>query len=94
MEGKGGRNKNWLSVKSRISWSVKIYHHRKDDGGSGRFNDPEEHQAGELDEGEQVNLPQRNMSQVDEVWLVLSWHPKQLQPVEELSKDRSTTGAD
>lgn len=55
----------------------KIYHHRKDDGSTGCFNDPEEHQAAELNDGEQVNLPQWNMSQVDKVRLVLRWHPKQ-----------------
>lgn len=63
-----------------------MYHHRKHDGSTGCLNDPEEHQATELDDGEQVNLAERNMPQVDEVWLVFRWHPKQPQPVKELYK--------
>ncbi len=32
------------------------YHHRKDYGSSGSFDDPEKQQAAELDNGEHVNL--------------------------------------
>lgn len=34
-----------------------------------------------------MNLPQGDVAQVDEVWLVLRWHAKQFQAVEELRSD-------
>ena len=56
-------------------------HHGEDDGIIGGLDDPEHDQAAELDDGEEMDLPQGNVSQVDEVRLVLGWHAKQLQTV-------------
>lgn len=53
-----------------------LYHHGKDNGGSGGLDDPEENQAAELDDGEEMNLSEWNVSQVNEVWLVFSRHPE------------------
>lgn len=64
-------------------------HHGEDDGIIGGLDDPEHDQAAELDDGEEVDLPQGNVSQVDEVWLVLGWHTKQLQTVKELMSNRT-----
>lgn len=46
------------------------YHDREYDGSHGRFEDPEEGQAHHLQEGEEVDPAQRDVAQVDEVWLV------------------------
>lgn len=68
----------------------RIYHHGENDGSFGGFSDPEEDKGAELDDGEQVDLPQRNMSQIDEVGLVFRWHPEQLQTVKELRMEQNT----
>ena len=63
-----------------------VYHHGEDDGGGGGLDDPEQHQTGELCQREEVHLPQGDVPQVDEVRLVLSRHPEELQTVEELGE--------
>lgn len=60
------------------------HHHGEDDGSRRRLDHPEQHQAGELGDGEQVDLSQRDVTQVDEVRLVLCRHAEQLEAVEEL----------
>lgn len=60
------------------------HHHGEDDGGAGSFDGPEQDEAEQLDEGEEVHLAQGHVAQVDEVRLVLGRHPEQLQAVEEL----------
>lgn len=62
------------------------HHHRKHNGSLGGLDDPEQNQTAELDDGEQVHLPQGHVSQIDEVWLVLGWHTKQSQAVKELQR--------
>lgn len=75
-------------VKGTCEWvRFYIYHHREDHRGSSRFDDPQQHQAGELNYCEYVNLPQRHVSQVDQVRLVLCRHPKQLNTVKELQRN-------
>lgn len=69
-----------------------FYHHRKDYGGSGGFDDPEKHQAAELDDGEHVNFSQRDVSQVDKIRLVFCRHPKQLQTIKELNGKHTQHG--
>lgn len=61
-----------------------MYHHGKDDGSSGGLDDPEENQTAELDDGEQMNLSEWNVPQVNEVWLVFSRHPEQPQTIKKL----------
>lgn len=67
---------------------VCMYHHGEDDGSGGGLDHPQQHQAGELGDGEQVHLPQGHVAQVDEVGLVLGWHAEQLDPVKELRPER------
>lgn len=59
-------------------------HDGEDDGEEGGFEDPEDSEADDLQQREQVNSPEWNMAQVRVVWLVLRWHQKQLDPVPEL----------
>lgn len=77
-------------------WDIRIlykqtpqtsYHHGENDGSSGGFNDPQKHQAAELDDGEQVDLSQRDVSQVNKVRLVFRRHPKQPQTIKELTAE-------
>lgn len=60
------------------------YHNREDDCQEGGFEDPEHTQTYDLDQCEQVYLPQRNMAKVGVVGLVLGRHHVQLNPVPEL----------
>lgn len=60
------------------------HHHGEDDGGACRLDGPEDDKAAELDRGEDVDLPQRDVAQVDQVRLVLGRHAEQLDPIEEL----------
>lgn len=62
----------------------RCYHHRKDNGSLGGLDDPEQDQAAELDDREEVHLPQRNMAQVDEVRLMFGRHAEQPETVEQL----------
>lgn len=65
------------------------HHHGKNNGSGRRLDHPEQHQARELGDGEQVNLSQWDVPQVDEVWLVLCRHAEQLEAVKELRKRAS-----
>lgn len=49
-------------------------HHGEDDGQEGGFEDPEDGQAGDLDQREEVHPPQRDVAEVGEVRLVLGRH--------------------
>lgn len=67
-----------------------FYHHGKDNSSLRGLDDPEQDQAAELDDGEEVHLPQGDMAQVDEVWLMFGWHAEQPQTVEQLHRYRQT----
>lgn len=67
-----------------ISSASSGYHHGEDDGGPGRLDDPQQDQAAELDDGEEVHLPQRDVAKVDEVWLMLGRHAEKPQAIEKL----------
>lgn len=69
------------------------YHHRKNDGSLGGLDDPEQDQAAELDDGEQMHLPQGYMAKVDEVRLMFGWHAKQPQPVKELHRHKQNSSS-
>lgn len=60
------------------------HHDRENDGCHSRLEDPEHGQAQYLDEGEEVDLPEGDVTQVNQVWLVFSWHQEQLQTIHEL----------
>ena len=60
------------------------YHQRKYEGGRGGLDDPESRECGHLDQGEQVDLLQRDVAQVHRVGLVLRGHEEQETPVYEL----------
>lgn len=64
--------------------SVNPNHDGEDDGEEGGFEDPEDGEADDLQQCEQVNSPEWNMAQVGVVRLVLRWHQEQLDPVPEL----------
>lgn len=73
--------------KERGCWWWSTHHHWEDDSSGGCLDYPEQHQTRELGNSEQVHLPQGHVAQVDEIWLVLCWHAKQLQTVKELRND-------
>lgn len=50
------------------------YHDREYDGGHGGLEDPQQSQAEDLDEGEEVDLPEGNVSQVNQVRLMFRRH--------------------
>lgn len=60
------------------------YHHGENDGSLGGLDDPQQDQTAELDDGEEVHLPQRDVAKVDEVRLMFGRHAEQPQTVEEL----------
>ena len=60
------------------------HHDREDDGRYGRLEGPEDSQTDNLDQGEEMDSPQRNVTQEGEVWLVLGWHQIQLDTLPEL----------
>lgn len=62
------------------------YHDREYDGGHGGLEDPQQSQAEDLDEGEEVDLPEGNVSQVNQVRLMFRRHQKQLKTIHELQK--------
>lgn len=53
------------------------YHHWKHNGCLGSLDDPQQHQAAELDDGEEVHLPQWDVAKVNEVRLMFGWHAEQ-----------------
>lgn len=64
------------------------YHHGEHDRCSRDLDDPEHHQTGELHQGEDVDLPQRHVAQINQIRLVLGRHTKQLDSVKELQRKR------
>lgn len=50
------------------------HHYWENDGEEGGLEDPEDSQTDYLDQGEQMDASQRNMTQEGEVWLVFGWH--------------------
>lgn len=64
------------------------YHHGKHYSCCRRLNDPQQHQTGELHQGEAVDLPQRHVAQVDQIGLVLGRHAEQLDSVKELQRQQ------
>lgn len=66
------------------------HHHGEDDGGGRGLDDPEDDEAGQLHHSEHVDLPQRDVAQVDQVRLVFGWHAEQFDAVEELQRDGQT----
>lgn len=49
-------------------------HHGEDYGQEGGFENPEDGQAGDLNQREEVHPPQGDVAEVGEVRLVLGWH--------------------
>lgn len=62
------------------------YHDREYDGSHGGLEDPQQSQAEDLDEGEEVDLPEGNVSQVNQVGLMFRGHQKQLKTIHKLQK--------
>lgn len=68
--------------------SVKPDHDWEDDGEESGFEDPQDGEADDLQQREQMNSPEGNMTQVGVVWLVLRWHQEQFDPIPELQHER------
>lgn len=66
------------------------YHDREYDGGHSGFEDPQQSQAEDLDEGEEVDLPEGNVSQVNQVRLMFRRHQKQLKTIHKLQKNNTS----
>lgn len=60
------------------------HHHGEDNGGGRGLDGPEDDEAGQLHHGEDVDFPQRDVAQVDQVRLVFGGHAEQFDPVEQL----------
>lgn len=80
----------WAQKCGRSAWVPCFYHHGEDNGSLGSLDDPQQDQAAELDDGEEVHLPQRDVAKVDEVRLMFGRHAEQLQTVEELHGHKHT----
>lgn len=66
-------------IKKKRIYFLKPPHHHWENNGSWRcLDDPEQDETGQLDEGEEVHFAQWHMPQVNEIWLVLCGHPKEL----------------
>lgn len=81
-----------LGMVSRLS----AHHDRENDGRHGGLEDPEQRQAQDLDEGEEVDLPEGDVPQVHQVGLVLGRHQQQLETIHELQESeaaRETRGS-
>lgn len=74
-------------MSSRVA-SFSTHHYWEDDGKEGRLEDPEDSQAHDLDQGEEVDPPQRHVPQEGEVRLVLGRHQVELDALPELDKER------
>lgn len=61
-------------------------HDGEDNGHEGGFEDPEDSQAGNLDQCEEMDPPQGDVAEVGEVRLVLRGHQVELDPIPELSR--------
>lgn len=66
------------------------YHYREYDGGHSGLEDPEQSQAKDLEECEEMDLPEGNVSQVHQVRLMLRWHQKQLKTIHKLQTEQVT----
>ncbi len=72
-------------------WAVGLSHHHGEDHSSSRgLDDPEDDETGQLHHSEHVDLPQRDIAQVDQVRLVFGRHAEQFDPVKQL-QDRQTS---
>ena len=60
------------------------HHQRENQWGLGGLDDPERCQGAHLDQSEDVDLEERDVTEVEVVGLVLGWHQHQEQPVDEL----------
>lgn len=64
-------------------------HNGENNGSHSGLEDPEERQTKQLDESEEMDLPQWDVPQVDQVWLVFGRHEEQLESVHKLrTKDQ------
>lgn len=63
------------------------HHDGEDDGGHGGFEDPEDGQADDLHQREEVDATQRHVPEEDVVGLVLGRHEEELAAVPELRWD-------
>lgn len=76
------------------------HHHGEDNSGGRGLDGPEDDEAGQLHHGEDVDLPQRDVAQVDQVRLVFGRHAEQFDAVEQLQdgqtdiRDTETQTAD
>lgn len=62
------------------------YHDWENDGGHSGLEDPEDSQAEDLHEGEEVDAAQGHMAQEGMVWLVLGGHQEELAALPELAR--------
>lgn len=68
------------------------YHDREDEGGNRCLDDPEDDETHKLDESEEVDSLDADISQVSVVRLVLGRHEKQLDAIHKLSGKQSEKG--
>lgn len=66
------------------------YHHWENNSSRGGLDDPEQGQAEQLDDGEEVHPAQGHVAEVGEVRLVLGWHQEQPHAVRELQRGDGT----
>lgn len=66
--------------------TLRTNHHGEDDGSLGGLDDPQQDQTAQLDDSEEVDLPQGDVTEIDEVGLVLRRHAEQREAVKELGK--------
>lgn len=63
-------------------------HNGENNGSHSGLEDPEERQTKQLDESEEMDLPQWDVPQVDQVRLVFGRHEEQLEPVHKLREKK------
>lgn len=66
---------------------IQSYHYWEDDGEERRLENPEDSKTDNLDEGEQMDASQGDVSQEGEVWLMFRRHQVQLDPLPELEHE-------
>lgn len=64
------------------------YHDREDDGHHSGLEDPEDGEADDLHQSEEVDPPQGHVAEEDIVWLVLGRHQEELAAIPELRGNR------
>lgn len=67
------------------------YHDGEYNSSHSGLEDPQQSQTKDLDEGEEMNLPKGNMSQVNQVRLMLRRHQKKLETIHKLQTIEVTT---